>query len=311
MNYLIACFFLLISLSGFSYPIEPITLNEMIDISPYVAYGQVISNYDTISVKDSERPLTFATVKIEKMLVGYLQEEEVKIFYEAHFICPSPANFKMNKMVTVFFDKKNERYSTTGLSYSTSYIDEENLDIYHQRIIDNARIKDLHKGDEREKLLTDWCIKNLEYEVLKKDACREIRNALSSYKRTKEDMFMYGVNSNTIDIINNWTDAHRQIIKNLVIDDELNIHNVNALELLFSDFEEEFKTYLHRTLTNDIKRKHLYRVKSYMKALFNINMPSEAISIFEEISETPNIYKLNNDKVVLKVQRFLDLISDK
>lgn len=310
MKYLITCILLLFNLSGFAYPIEPITLNEMIDSSPYIVFGKVISNYDTISVKDSEYHLTYATVKIEKMLVGYIEEKEIKIFYKANFICPSPANFKMNEMVTVFFDKKNGRYSTTGLSYSTKYINNENIDIYHQRIIDNARIKDLYKGSEREKLLTDWCIKNIGYDVLKKDASMEIRSALETYKSSKEDLFMYGVNSNSIDIIHNWTEAHREVIKQLLYKDELNIYNEKGLVLLFSDSEKELKTYLVQTLSNDIKRKLLFRIKSYMHTLFDINMPSEAILIYEEITEVPSLYKLNKNEVIIKVQRYLDIVSE-
>ena len=309
MKYLVTYIFILYSFNCLSYPIEPITLNEMIDISPFVAYGKVTSSYDTISFKDSKRPLSYATVKIEKMLVGYLEEKEIKIFYNANYICPSPANFVEDKMVTVFFDKKDGRYRTTGLSYSTKYIPEENKNLYHQRIIDNARIKDLHTGHEKEKLLTNWCIKNLDINGLKNDAEREINKALLSQFGSKEDRFMFNSNFKSIDIVNNWTKAHRQVIRQYLIEGEIKIRNLKSIKLLFTDYENEYRNFIIRALSSDINKGHLYRIKAYTELLFDMNLPSEAIIIYEEIANTQNLYKLDKENLISKVQRFLELIS--
>jgi hypothetical protein len=40
-----------------------------------------------------------------------------------------------------------------------------------------------------------------------------------------------------------------------------------------------------------------------------MNLPSEAIIIYEEIANTQNLYKLDKENLISKVQRFLELIS--
>ena len=47
-----------------------------------------------------------------------------------------------------------------------------------------------------------------------------------------------------------------------------------------------------------------------MEQLFDINMPSEAILIYEEITTVRSIHDLDKDDVILKAQRFLYLISE-
>jgi len=312
MKYLIVLILLLSQEYGSAYPIDPITLNEMISCSPYVAYGKVINSYDTIAKEDSNSLQTYATVKIEKMVVGYIEEETIKIFYDAHMICPSPARFKQGALVTVFFKKKDQEYRTTGLSYSTTYHNNESrLDTYHRRIMDNARIRDLSIGEERERKLTNWCIDNLDYQIVRNDAVRELSRAFNNMNKDidKKGYRPYGKKRPSINLVNYMTDNHKVKIKSYLYNNKIKVFNLKGLEYLFTKEETNLKKYLIMILTDDIKRNRIYRIKSYLQKTHNNNLPKEAIEIYNMLNAAKNIFYLDKDLVIEKTKRYLELIE--
>lgn len=136
---------------GNSLPPQP--LRSLVEEADLVVVAKVL-RLD----KSSEWGNKVATLEIEKVLNGSLDQKMIKVSTNHDLICPSPAKFRVDSTVLAFLDRgeEGENLQPHGLAYGVKYLSREGIQIYEERIKEILDINSLPEGDTKNIRLVDW-----------------------------------------------------------------------------------------------------------------------------------------------------------
>ena len=159
--------------TGFSFPIEPVSLRNLIIRSKLIVWAHVEAPEKP--AKTAEEIFTFpgesspAFLRPLTVYKGSLPPGHIEVHYEPNMICPAPPYFPVGKNVLAFLKPSEDPkgYATVALSYGAKNLSDEEALAYGERISAWLDLERLHGAQVPAEAITEWLVRCVETPVLK------------------------------------------------------------------------------------------------------------------------------------------------
>ncbi|MBI3986425.1 MAG: hypothetical protein HY343_05875 [Lentisphaerae bacterium] len=165
----------------FAFPIEPVSLRQMIRSSDLVVVARVEPGPRPKTDSDeitgfSFRDVSPARLRASTVLKGSAPDGLIEVHFNPNMICPSPPRFPEGTNVLAFLCRSPEGkgYSTVALSYGAKTVSEAEARAYSERITAWLDLERQYHNDIPTNAVVEWLVKCVETPVTKWEGAFEL-----------------------------------------------------------------------------------------------------------------------------------------
>ena len=246
-----------------AYPISPRTLRKLITESELIVWARVkeIKTLDSESWYDA-----IAILEVKEVLQGSEHKSLIEVYFSPNTICPAPAHYEEGSQVLAFLDKRQRHYAyeTHALSYGAKTLNEEDYQVYKQRIVEMQAIQKMDEGEARNVLTLDWIVDCAVHPATRWEGTYEL-SAFSDF------MSFYDEDTETVLKQYELAEYHKEALeKALFAIDTIGIDDMGIVDLVAREEPEEVLTFLQEQLKAADLEKMWYS-KSIMERIVELS----------------------------------------
>ena len=260
----------------FAYPIEPVTLRELIQNSESIIWAYV--DDIIVDTASSSYPQTTAKLEIKEELQGRMGKKIIHVSFHADMICPAPARYKKGELVLAFLyrSKDEGKWYTQSLSYGTKYLDEDGYKVYRDRILEMQDIKEIKDEKLRSQKTLDWLLCCMDHPVTEREGTRDLSPYGAFLGCFDKENPNYNANYSL-------TQIQKSQLKTMLLDEpELTFSQLGIFDLAYQEGDQELLNLLIQKIKTT-EDSNFYNKKSYLTRIVKITQRQDLKTIFTKI----------------------------
>ena len=211
------------------YPIHPMSLRALVEGSSLIVVADVIALSEW-SEGESSWYSDVATLRVGRVLMGDSALAAVSVAFMPSMTCPSPARYDDAQQVLAFLTPERSHegvYVTTGLSYGSKALSDEDIAIYEARIVELLVILGLPSGSTRDRAMARWQLTCLADPATRGEALIDLPDGRDGYQPHGKDI------APLPDWMAHWSDTEQRSLVDLILADPgISYEVLGVLDLL-------------------------------------------------------------------------------
>lgn len=201
--------------SPLPYPIHPMSLRALVEGSSLIVVADVVAVSEW-SEGESSWYSDVATLRVRRVLMGDPAVSAVSVAFTPLMICPSPARYEDAQQVLAFLTPEASQegvYATTGLSYGSKALSDDDMASYEARIAELLVISGLPSGSTRDRAMARWQLTCLADPATRAEALIDLPDGRDGYQPHGKRI------APLPDWMTHWSDTEQRSLVELILAD--------------------------------------------------------------------------------------------
>ncbi len=299
-----------------AYPISPNALRKLVSNSQVIVVARVeaidVGRSEVVEEGDSIEfinELSQAHLVVLDVIKGN-PESELTVEFDKFVTCPAPAHYKEGTTVIAFLDKKtlDNTYVTHARNYGSKTLDEDELNIYVQRIKEIQQILQIEDKKEQGQETIEWLVKCAENKVTRFEGLYDLNPE-------SEFMSYFDKNKHAFTQKYKLSKEQKQRLRNALFSiEKLEYGDFGLIDLVKEDNGIELINFLVMQFKkydfSQITLEQIYTVKLYMQYLSLLTVNTQLMDIEDEFNKKYLFVDKEKEQLITLTREFLLVLDD-